>query len=578
MRPLRRDLLESALAFYEEFLKRRGDDPSILADLAATQFRVGMILAELGDDAKARTTLRKAAALYDQALAARPGDVEMLERQAEAWHRLGDLDYRTDPATAGAAYKKAVAIREQLAKDHPQDPRFRMALSRSLNGVGLCASRGPAALPAYRRSLELRLKLAEEIPGDADLLHGLGESFHNLGAQLMTSPEHALELFKRSIDYCQAALDRRPHDLEFAGDLGASYSSAANLCWFQDRRDEALALYADQVALYRRLASENPDVPLYRMLLVQGMFTNARYLSQAGQTENAMSLFRELAESVESQPESAAATYHFAIASHMLIAEILLGDHADSDIDFWPEPARHEADLAVADLRKSIDRGFHNAAVLRPSLEQSAHETSRFPRSCRRDGCPAKPSVAQQPADTPHKPPLSSPLDHPGRLEEDQFLGELTIGLLENNPGNPTADGTSPLEAMLARVESRMKAGANLPALEAAARALRSKIGERLWKLGELAKAERMWDESFKPAAALKREKQVPEPVASPQAAFGGAAIVDLYFERGSLGAGLRVARAIQALEPGSPGGPLLFVRAPRALPGRPGRIQADRR
>src|SRR4029077_17223212 len=81
MRPLRRDLLESALAFYEEFLRRRGGDPSILVDLAATQFRVGQILSDLSEHEKARVALRRSVELYDKGLAARSGDGKLLEQQ-----------------------------------------------------------------------------------------------------------------------------------------------------------------------------------------------------------------------------------------------------------------------------------------------------------------------------------------------------------------------------------------------------------------------------------------------------------------------------------------------------------------
>ena len=41
-----------------------------------------------------------------------------------------------------------------------------MALSRSLNGLAISANKLDAEVrDAYRRSLELRLKLADEIPG-----------------------------------------------------------------------------------------------------------------------------------------------------------------------------------------------------------------------------------------------------------------------------------------------------------------------------------------------------------------------------------------------------------------------------
>src|SRR5205823_168731 len=46
---LRRDLLRSALRFYEEFLEQRRDDPGLRAALADVQLRVGRILKDLDD-------------------------------------------------------------------------------------------------------------------------------------------------------------------------------------------------------------------------------------------------------------------------------------------------------------------------------------------------------------------------------------------------------------------------------------------------------------------------------------------------------------------------------------------------
>ena len=149
LRPLRRELLESALAFYEEFLRRGGDDPSILADLAATQFRVGQILADLGETTRpaphcpGRRALRKA-------LAARPGDVALLERQSEAWHRLGDLDYGPNSATANAAYRKAVAIRERLA-----DAASRPSRGSAWRCRGRSTAWRSAASPSPRHSMRI---------------------------------------------------------------------------------------------------------------------------------------------------------------------------------------------------------------------------------------------------------------------------------------------------------------------------------------------------------------------------------------------------------------------------------------
>src|SRR5262249_53933936 len=46
--PLRASLLQSALGFYQQFLKERGSDPGLRRELAAVYFKVGTILADLG--------------------------------------------------------------------------------------------------------------------------------------------------------------------------------------------------------------------------------------------------------------------------------------------------------------------------------------------------------------------------------------------------------------------------------------------------------------------------------------------------------------------------------------------------
>ena len=458
LRPLRRDLLESALVFYEEFLRRGGDEPGALADLAATQARVGQILADLDDREKARAALRRAAELYDKTLAARPDDLALLERQSEVWHRLGDLDYRRDRRTANAAYRKAIAIRERLAAAHPAEPRFRMALSRSLNGLAISTDAGPEVRDAYRRSLELRLKLADEIPEDPDLLHGLGESFLNMGGVLWNDGhrDEAVELTTHAIGYGRAAVARRPHDLEFASDLSGTYSNGAAYLWQLGRRDAALALSAEGIAFLRKLSAENPDVGSYRDTLANAIAARGRYLGELGRTE-AVSSAREAAEILETKPDPDADALATAAFYRIHIAVGLAGDAAAREFPSWPEAARREADLAVADLKASVARGFRQADIVRgdasfKSLLTRDDVKSLLAEMDRLRAMPAtvKPEAPVVAARTP------SPLDQPDRLQEDRFLGELAIGLLSGDDGTP-GQTRARLEAMLGRIEARRK-------------------------------------------------------------------------------------------------------------------------
>src|SRR6185312_1238436 len=65
LQSLRRDLLRSALRFYDEFLKQRGDDPGLRSALADVHLRVGRILSDLGDGAGARKSYLTARTTYE---------------------------------------------------------------------------------------------------------------------------------------------------------------------------------------------------------------------------------------------------------------------------------------------------------------------------------------------------------------------------------------------------------------------------------------------------------------------------------------------------------------------------------
>ena len=122
-----------------------------------------------------------------------------------------------------------------------------------------------------------------------------------------------------------------------------------------------------------------------------------------------------------------------------------------------------------------------------------------------------------------------TPLDQAGRLDEDRFLLELTVGVLENDLGNASEGGQEPLDALLARVKSRRRTHPDSPMLEAAEQAIRFQISRRLWRIGELAQAEREWQTTQTQA----RSNKVAEPSPYSDQKSNHSAIVGLYMERG---------------------------------------------
>ncbi len=65
LQPLRKELLESALVYYEGFIEERGDDPTIQAELARAYYRVGNITTVIGSQTAAKDAYDKAIKIWE---------------------------------------------------------------------------------------------------------------------------------------------------------------------------------------------------------------------------------------------------------------------------------------------------------------------------------------------------------------------------------------------------------------------------------------------------------------------------------------------------------------------------------
>jgi tetratricopeptide (TPR) repeat protein len=342
----------------------------------------------------------------------------------------------------------------------------------------------------------------------------LSESFLNLGTVIWYSGhrEEALELVKHSIDYGRAGLVRRPHDLEFATDLGGSFDTTASFCWQLDHRDEALAISADGIAYRRKLSDDNPDVRGYRDALAQALGAHGLYLRDLGRTEEAVSSTRQAAEALETKQDPDPGALATAAILRGRIAGLLAENYATTEFNLWPAPARREADTAVADLRAAVARGFRRADLVRAD---SVLKTLVFRDDVKAllaeiDQPPVRLSAALAPAVTLDRAP--SPLDQPGRLAEDRFLSELSIELLESQSGEPQ-EVRARLTSMLARIDAQRKSSPHSAALEESSQSIRLRIGELIWKTGKLAEARSVWDEAIAPLRGLGAADQRREAV-----------------------------------------------------------------
>jgi serine/threonine protein kinase len=135
MQPLRRQLLESALEFYEGFLKERGDDPAVRTGLADAQLRVARIHQVMGQEDEARRAFSSALALYqslarrEDLLAADPGNTRLRQELASTRMALARIGVALGQAERARADLGAAAA---IAPDDPQVARQAMRLYATL--------------------------------------------------------------------------------------------------------------------------------------------------------------------------------------------------------------------------------------------------------------------------------------------------------------------------------------------------------------------------------------------------------------------------------------------------------------
>src|SRR5262249_55212831 len=137
LQPLRRELLDAARRYYRDFLQKRGEDSSVREEAASASFRVGWVSQAIGEPKEAMEPYRTATALYEELARTPPGKVEYRRLMATGHGAQGlllaGLD-RTDEAMA--EHRTALAIRQAITKESPNDARAQIDVARTHRNIG----------------------------------------------------------------------------------------------------------------------------------------------------------------------------------------------------------------------------------------------------------------------------------------------------------------------------------------------------------------------------------------------------------------------------------------------------------
>jgi eukaryotic-like serine/threonine-protein kinase len=294
LQPLRKELLESALRYYQGFLGEAGDDPAVRSELAAAYLRAGSINAEIGSLQAALKQLDAARDLYVELARADPTDRSLRTALAESDQKAGlglfDQDRFTECIPR---FRQAIGLQEALAREAPGDTRMLTSLALSHNKLG-------AALFMVHRhdefdrhllsSARLRERLVALEPGNARFRADLAMIRNNLALvrESLGEVEGIAEAFQQARADLERVVAEQPDNPSFRADLGLVCCNQGRCLADLGRMPEALEALARSQAVCGQLVRENPTVNLFRNRLVFSSRFGAKWLNAAGRPDDAL--------------------------------------------------------------------------------------------------------------------------------------------------------------------------------------------------------------------------------------------------------------------------------------------------
>lgn len=133
LQPLRRDLLEQALAYYEELSRERPENPSARAELAASHLRLAQMRLVVGETDASLVSLKSALDAINALLAEGVSPAEFPSWlsgsfRAPRYNRRNSAS-PSNPLQALALLQRACRLFERLTAEAPQVPGFRLDLA-----------------------------------------------------------------------------------------------------------------------------------------------------------------------------------------------------------------------------------------------------------------------------------------------------------------------------------------------------------------------------------------------------------------------------------------------------------------
>ncbi|MHC5113233.1 MAG: tetratricopeptide repeat protein, partial [Planctomycetota bacterium] len=267
--PAREILVTKALEHLERLAEEGGDDHEMLASLATVYDKLGDLHGgtrnpSFGDTRAALRSYEAALAIREVVARDRPDDDDAQRSLALAHMKIGDtLSIGGDVPGAGASYRKAIDIHEaRLASRPGDDERLRDVAVAFANVAWMMERTGDTsgALALYEQSLALRNQLAAALSDDRRLRRDLTVAHIRVGFRLLDAGRAAegMANYDAALRLRTELAEVEPDNGVYQRDLAMTHALIADEYLRQQRPDEALAHVEALLAIVEQRARDNP--------------------------------------------------------------------------------------------------------------------------------------------------------------------------------------------------------------------------------------------------------------------------------------------------------------------------------
>jgi serine/threonine protein kinase len=303
MEPVRRELLQDALAFYQRFLERRKGDPTIRRETALAYGNMGSLHFQLGDYGQAEDAYRRAFDMFAELADESP--LEPGIRSKLIQYHLGFswvLRNQSKFEEGEKALRQAVALAEGLRQESPDVPLYRDQLVQSTNRLAAAiAAPGPTlfstAQPTQLAEAEKIVRRNLTLTADTGRIWDRAQTYQNLSDILVKQRRlvEAEAACREGVLLFEQALAKSPSPQMQLG-LARLLGELAGLVDANGRFQEAEELYRRAIPHYDQFAADFPEGPHNRWIQAKIHFQYGLLLSKLKRPTDAEQAFRRTVE------------------------------------------------------------------------------------------------------------------------------------------------------------------------------------------------------------------------------------------------------------------------------------------